>query len=62
MFRRARFNPWLELRFYFFIHVLYMFDFVASETEGMIRLFGGSDSSSGIVEIFYNNKWGMHGV
>ena len=38
---------------------MYMFDFVASETEGSIRLFGGSDSSSGIVEIFYNDKWGM---
>lgn len=35
------------------------YDVVASVTEGSVRLFGGSDSSSGIVEIFYNDKWGM---
>lgn len=32
---------------------------VATNTERSIRLFGGSDTSSGIVEIFYNGKWGM---
>ena len=32
---------------------------IAFPGEGAVRLFGGSGPQSGVLETFFNNKWGM---
>lgn len=33
--------------------------FAAMAREGDVRLFGGSTDTTGVLEVFFNNKWGM---